>query len=172
MELKKDRWYVTWFFLSLAILDKFWGRRDSYKSREWKYEGGTNLCHFMRVTLVWAPLVVLLHLAIYGTAIAVLTIVPMRMLGWSGYRPILVAIGCLLLAFVGVVLILIFLAWLKDFIGDQLYEADLRWRDKGYSESSEAKPARANRGPSFIQIWIAHLKAVKQGICPSISFKQ
>jgi hypothetical protein len=172
MELNNRRWYVTWFYLSLAILDRFQGDRG-WGRKEDKYRNGTNLCHFIRVTLVWGPLVLALHLVVYGAAIAVLTIVPIQLFGWSGYFAIIAGIA----GFIGILAGVVFMLWLyevvKDFIANKRYEARLRRQAEAgdaVSEEAEESPTE-DKGPTFIQLVFANIKAAKQQVCPTINFK-
>jgi hypothetical protein len=57
MELNETSWYVRYYFWAVEVWDAFAGRWPGYRDKE-----HTNLCFFIRVTLLWAPLVVLLHI--------------------------------------------------------------------------------------------------------------
>lgn len=91
MNLDRDRWHVRWFhFVQHAMFG------DEYRYRE-----GTNLCHFMRVTMFWGPFWAVLVLCTVGwisTLCTYLLIVwPFRLASWWGLLvvPALVALSVL-----------------------------------------------------------------------------
>ena len=74
-----------------------------------KYENGTNLCHFCRVILIYAPLVVLARLVAIGGVLTVTIIIPAVWFGLAGYQAVLILIlvaavggGVLIIFFMGV----------------------------------------------------------------------
>ncbi len=157
MELDRRQWHVRWFFWSLGIWEEF-----MEQGQEWRVEhNGTNLCHFMRVTLVWAPLVLLLNLAVYGAAISALTIIPAVLFGLTSYVSLVIAIVLI----VGIV-----------------------WGAKWYFAAQRSKPRPTNtvrpepiasapvqhtpRGPGFFEILWKYIVAVKKKFCPIITFRQ
>jgi hypothetical protein len=157
MELDKRQWYVRWFFWSLMLWDEF--REDE---TSWQFENnGTNLCHFIRVILVWAPLVVVLHLLVYGSAIAVLTAWPIYLFGFSWYMAALLAIAIV----VGAV-------WGTKRASRKARE----WRRTHpitvlrptfrRTKTVEAAP----RGPGFFEVLWQYVVAVKSKVCPTITF--
>lgn len=163
MEFNKSRWYVQWFFLSLRVTDHF-----RNKDTEYRYRSGTNLCHFMRVTLFWAPLVVAFHVALYGLALAALVVVPLHYFGLTGaaviYGVILLSAAAVFLLFAGI--------WganeLVGVIDRKLSEASA----SGQEQRQLAAARKAERGPGFFSILWQYLVAVKRRICPIITFKQ
>lgn len=164
MELNRNRWYVQWFFLSLRIVDRFTKRNNefTYKMR------GTNLCHFMRVTLIWSPLIVLLHLALYGLALSALVIVPLHFFGLVGSAKF---VGIILSTFVALTA-LFFLIWAAVKLtsvflrGSSSFALVLRER----KERAEAE--RAIKGPSFGSMVWQYAVATKRRICPVITFNE
>jgi hypothetical protein len=146
-------------------MDEF---RDSWKIRlERKYEKGTNLCHFMRVILLWAPLVLLLHLVLYGGAIAALTIVPVYWFGLSGYLGLILGL-----------VVFIFLCVLAGFasagIGKSINYVVLRSRKSRQKSGTEEIPEPLTNekiGPSFGEVLWEYAVATKRRICPIINFK-
>ena len=166
MELHTNRWYVQWFFLSLRVIDRFTGGNDEY----WHAENGmsTNLCQFMRVTLIWAPLVVALNLAVYGLVLSALIFVPLYYFGLDGSLTIY---GAILIFFTAVAL-LAFLFWvavtLTSIIRDGSSELAYVLRRRKERKAAE----RTTNGPSFGSLIWQYVVAVKRRVCPIITFKQ
>jgi hypothetical protein len=164
MELERRQWFVRWFFWSLGIWNEFTERDDSWRMKR----RGTNLCHFIRVTSVWAPLVLLLHLAVYGAAISALTLVPIALFGFTFYISLIVAIATVVLV-----------VW-----ASKRYMAYQRSRaaHKAYTATSTAAPATeakpvekappAPRPPGFFETLWAYIVAIKRKVCPMISFRE
>ncbi len=165
MEFNKNRWYVQWFFLSLRVIDQFSGRDND---SAYRYRAGTNLCHFMRVTLFWAPLVVAFHVALYGLVLAALVLTPLHYFGLIGaakiYGVILLAIAAVVLLFVGI--------WgaheVVVVVDRKLSEASAADQDR----RSLAAAQKTERGPGFFSILWQYAVAIKRRICPIITFKQ
>ena len=164
MELKSNRWYVQWFFLSLHIMRRFTG-----KDEEWRYKRqGTNLCQFMRVTLIWAPLIVLLNVVMYGLVLGAIVIVPLREFGVWGTLSIFGVILAIILA----IAVFIFLIWgahvLKDTIEDRVPDITAAMRERKERKAAE----RARKGPSFGSLVWQWVVATKQRFCPTITFNE
>lgn len=165
MEFNKNRWYVQWFFLSLRVIDNFGGRSGD---NTYYYRHGTNLCHFMRVTLLWAPLVVALHIALYGLAVAALVLTPLHYFGLIGaakiYGVILLGVGALILVVAGI--------WgateLAVFVDRKVSETSATMKER----QKLAAARKAERGPSFGSVLWQYVIAIKRRICPIITFKQ
>ena len=148
MTLSKTRWIVRLFFWSLGILDAFTGG-----NRRWRVEqGGTNLCFFFQTTFVLAPLILLLHLAVYGALLTALTAGPIYFFGAGRYVAV---IGAFVLLVAAVTAVAASIAWLGD-----------RQRERRY----EFRKTREDRGPSSLGIVWSWLVAQKQKVCPMISF--
>lgn len=172
MELSTRRWYVTWFFLSLAILDRFQNRKKMGKSSKELYmERGTNLCSFVRTSFVWAPLVIILHVITYSAAIAAVSIVPVSLLGWKGYLS-LAGTGASIVAFiVFVILGIILFDKFKDFIDNKMTDARHRRKINPVPKSEESTSRKEKAGPTFWSVIGTYVSATKQKICPLINFK-
>jgi hypothetical protein len=147
MTLDSNNWYVRLFHWSLKTCDGFTDRYTAYR-----YEGRTNLCHFMRVILVYMPLVWLIQILTHIATIGVLIILPIRLFGFQIY-----VIGLLEILIGSVVSVVgyhlirhIFLARRKQRqrrVSDELHE------------------------PTFIHVVVAWIKAKEKKICPIIEFK-
>jgi len=149
MNLNKQSWYVRWFFWSLDILDKFVG------CDTWRYQKGTNLCHFMRVILIYAPLVLVLHLALYGAAIGVVTVLPVYLFGWGSYGKTL-----------GFVAAGVFIWFVTQAI---LERRKITGQESIVAQSPKVVQA-SSAGPTFWQVVGEWLRAKKAKVCPLIAF--
>lgn len=95
MNLDSSAWHVRWFFFVQDIIG------DS------SYRHGTNLCHFMRVTMLWGPLVALTVLTFVGLWIAGFIVAPIALFGWGA-----------LLLWGGVALLFFVLKWIAGRCAD------------------------------------------------------
>ena len=115
MDIDITKWYVRIFFWSLGIWDKFW--------EDWntgpQYTKGTNLCHAIRVTFVWMPLVLMLHVALILTALFVLIFLPLHYFEWTLYLPIIKVAGLIGIALVIIILAAVLLTKLIDMIEER-----------------------------------------------------
>jgi hypothetical protein len=146
MTLNSSRWIVRLFFWSVGILDEF---TDSNR-RFWIEQRGTNLCFFCQTTFIWTPLVLLLHVLVYGALGAALTVVPMRVIGVGSYAAVVIGTVALVLVVVG-------LNELMD------WRRRRRWGRPSFDFKEE-------RGPSTVGIAWQWLVAQKRKVCPMISF--
>lgn len=163
MDLKKQQWYVGWFFTCLAVIDEFMDEREV---RVWRHRHGANLCTFMRVSLIWGPFIIALHIIVYGGAIASITYLPVHLFGFGGYAWIIGAIAGL----VGTI-------WLLKIANRAWNAMQQRQRDarrgKAFAEMStvvEPSAEPVDKGSSFASIVWSYAVAVKQRVCPIINF--
>jgi len=150
LALSKDKWFVKLYIEADKVWTKF--SDDTITSDELN----TNLCYFIRVTFVYLPMVVLMHVAAIIGLVAGLTATPIYYFGFSGYSQIVV----LVLAFFGVVSGILF--WKSKIDADPFYYQKKREKRKRKREERE------KNGPGFfatIHLW---LMAKKHKICPLI----
>lgn len=84
MELNKDIWYVRLFFWTLEVYYAF--RNEKYCfSRSHVERTGTNLCFFVRVIVLYAPLILLLNVVFVAAAVASVTAIPIYFFGATFY---------------------------------------------------------------------------------------
>lgn len=144
MDINKESFDGKWFFWSLGICDKF-----TKKSLEYKYRNQTNLCHFVRVTCVYVPIILLTQLLFWACAIAV-AILPIHLFGFIGFMKttgmILLAVAGVILFFATVILIQIGCEKIPELFSDTNDES---------------------KSPSIFIEWV---KAKKRKICPIINF--
>lgn len=166
MELGRRQWYVHWFFWSLEIWNEFLGRYDS----SWHYEThGTNLCHFMRVTFVYGPAVIALHILTVVAGVATVTALPIYLFGGTGYAWSLgTIVGAIVLVVATVYALKFMLTWRVE---QQPAIANV---EDSEDEQEDAAPvtATAPAGPSFLEVVWTWLVSAKQKICPIIKFRQ
>lgn len=163
MDINKKKWYVEWYFTCLAIIDEFVEERDV---RVHRYRKNTGLCSFMRVSMLWGPAIILLHIAFYAAVIASVTFLPIYLFGFGGYGKV---IGALVLA--------IFAIWLFNFVWNEVaawrYRKRVETRANEPEESNEPQVQAAepvDKGPSFASLVWSYAVAVKQKVCPTINF--
>lgn len=158
MDLNRQQLSTRWFFASLAIWDEFRGRGDTSD----RYQRGTNLCHFMRVVLVYAPLAVLTFATVIAFAVFVVVFEPALLFGTGNYVLTIVALVSLIAAIIGI-------KWYQE--RHQLTHDEEEERKERRIEEREArKVAKAARGPSFLAILWTYIVSVKRKFCPTINF--
>lgn len=153
MNLNKSKWYVRWYFWSLGICEEFLERgmqRDAELD-------GTNLCAFMRVILIYTPLILLIHAIVYASALATITLWPIHLFGLKGYGLI---VGRIAVLIVLIILVTNLVGWLLD-----------KRQARILAQGQEAKPTNANTaGPGFARVLGRWVVAKKRKICPLITF--
>ena len=161
MHLDKRDWRTRLFFWALGICDEFRGYDTAYR-----YEAHTNLCHFMRVIVVWMPFVLFLHVLLVAAAVGAVTVWPIRLFGWTTWLGILAGI-----AFVVGVVIAVKKA--------SEYQRHRRWERPAVPRTVPAPaPAAAIQeeaepeSPSTWELIWAWIVAQKQKVCPIISFTE
>ena len=151
LKLNRDLWHVRWFFWSLSIVDEFFETSRSYYA-----EDGTNLCYFMRVTLIYAPIILLLHVILVGIFFFSIITLPIYLFGGVGYG---LTVGAIAIIIVGVILL------------NKLVES-LKERRKPENLSLKKKDTvKEDKGPSFLKIvGIYIVEKKRKYLCPSITF--
>ena len=154
MELRSDRWLVRWYFWALEIWNVFLGKYYCYyPDRE-----RTNLCHFVRVIIVYCPLVLVAHLATAAAMVVATVVFPIWLFGLTRY-----------FVFLGIVTLLGGLVAVLQF--SWFWTED--WRSRLWPETKtkkeKAKPEKSI-GPSFFRILWKFIVATKRNVCPIITF--
>ena len=161
MNLNRNVWYVHLFFWSLGI----WG---AFRDNDYRYdrlraeEGGTNLCFFIRVTVVYMPLVLLLHASLVAIAVASLTALPIYLFGGIAYGWILVYIAMVAGTFWGAGVALRY--------AERRKSAQVKVVELKHEEQPAPKAAEVPKGPGFFEVLWAYLVVAKKKICPLITF--
>lgn len=73
-----------WFAWSLDVIERFSVRPDDEIPTDYLTQG-TNLCHMMRVLLIWAPLIFLIEAAGTLASLWLLFVWPIRQVGLSSF---------------------------------------------------------------------------------------
>ena len=156
MNLNKDKWYVHWYFWSLGICEQF---SDNFRLIDRAEIRGTNLCAFMRVIIIYAPLILLLHAIVYAAALATVTVWPIYLFGLKWYG---IGVGALVALVLTIIVVVKLVIWL------------LRKREEKIEAQEQlAKPTNDNpTGPSFLRIVGQWVMAKKRKICPLITFAE
>ncbi|MFH1769157.1 MAG: hypothetical protein ABH833_00635 [Parcubacteria group bacterium] len=157
MYIDPNSWHAKLFFMCLSIWSKF---KTGDKRIPRRYERGTNLCFYVRTITVWAPLVILLHLAFVVATVWTFTLLPISLFGFLGFAKTGGYIIVLCLLATGIV------------YGINL--AGPRVKEVGESINRRTQPTVDNaveKGSSAIEVAVEWFKARKQQICPFISFQ-
>lgn len=143
MKIRKSTWHAKWFrFVQDGVFT------------DGRYVDGTNVCHYMRVTMIWGPLAVGL-VALIATCMAVglvggVTVLPFEIAeafgvsGWWGVAALWLGVPASWLTLYGAG---IALGGFAPLVG------------KVFAEDS------------FINVTWQHAMGVKQKVCPLIRFK-
>ena len=152
MVINKKAWHARLYRLALGVCARFTG--NDYMA--WAYEDRTNFCHYVRVCLVYLPLILVSHLL--GIAVVLLTfvILPIELFGVGYGKAVLWIVGCfVVVAGMGAGAI---------FIANKISD----WRA---GKRMRRIPLTPGEQTTF-QLVGAYIKAKKQGICPLIEFKE
>lgn len=158
MHLNKDSWYVRWYFWSLGICEEFLdnhGLMWNAKNR------GTNLCAFMRVILIYAPLILLLHAIVYASLLATITILPIKLFGLKWY-------GLVVGALVGLIILVLLAINLVPELLDKRREAK---RILAQEQATKTTNNDATH-PGFFRVLGKWVVAKKWKVCPLITFDE
>jgi hypothetical protein len=163
MTLNPNAWFVKWFFWSCHMIDHFWLTQSGrfYSSRAKKYKNGTNLCHFFR-TLLWGSLMTVAVAGLYLYGIFVILILPFIEFQT---RSIFEVIGIILAILAGLA-ILVGSIWGLIHVFVITLERIRDWREANCDKSIEKIKPKLG----FIFLAMEYLRAIKQRICPLISF--
>lgn len=143
---KKD-WKHQLFLFCLGLRDSLFTGIDTSH----RYEDGTNLCHFVRVIVVYGPLTVLLNLLTVGFVLTAVAGLPVYYVGPAGY-----------------LWLLLFLFLAGAFLGAAVYGLVRYVRSRPKKPESPVSPKRSARVVTLIGEYIV---AKKKSVCPLITFK-
>ena len=130
-----------------------------------KMYNGTNLCHFVRVIVVYMPLILLAQVIFWAALVAAVVVLPIRWFGIAGYATTIgVAVGVVIAA-TGLVFGLrhisnIFSDWRDE-------RRELRWQ----REDDLRRHPQPSPGPSVVSIAVMFVAAQKHKICPLVKFQ-
>lgn len=159
MNLNSDGWYVRYFFWSVSVWSAF---IDQPYLVEKIKERGTNLCFFIRVMVVWAPLVMAIHGLLFAAALGCVLILPVYFFGGEGYSWFVgIAVGL-------VVVVGFIVRPLLKLLSRKQSEWVERHREKLKNRPERVKIVKI--GPTFFEVLWAFIVATKHKICPTVSF--
>ena len=166
MQLDPRLWYVRWFLFSHMVWSEFSEISDSRSHQQ-----NTNLCYFVRVTLFWCPLVIILHLMMVAFAVSAVTAIPVYFYGGIGYAWILGTVAAVVGLFAAVKTARQW-QWKRTQEAQQrINRAIAEKAEKQVELLVESLKERKPVGPSFFEIVWKYLVATKQKICPTIVFE-
>jgi hypothetical protein len=156
MQLNLNLWYVKWFFWSAWVMDHFTKteRKRQFFSRTEKYhDKGTTLCQFIR-TLFLGTLIYLSTIALIAYSLFVVLILPFIL-----FPALNIVLSVGLVTMVTTIII--------AGVFGLIFGID-KFNEK-YEVLKTSKPTKSDE-PSFIKTLFAYIKAVKQQVCPLVTF--
>lgn len=150
MDARDSQWYVRWFLWNCRVLDRFLPRVGC---REFRYERGTNLCHFFR-TLLFGSIVVVSSVAVWMFTAWTVLIMPWIVFDAARLVGVIAIVAVACGAFVAIV------------AGACSAPVAVKW------VSSKAQKVLVNNkgNPSFFAVVASYLSGVKNRFCPTIRF--
>jgi hypothetical protein len=149
IELHANQWHVRWFLCSLHVWDEF-RNKDTYLRND-----TTNLCYFMRVTLLYAPFVVLCHL------------LPVALLFLALYTA---AISFSVLVYAQIFFtVVVFIALAKGLHAGRSMATEYLEGYTAYPSSMALDNTSVQwGGPSFVELFFEYVRSMKEKVCPMI----
>ena len=143
MKICRDSWHYQLY----AFNGKLWhnfihGNEHGY---EWTHPHMIGICEYIRGIVIWGPLLYLIYLAVFGSALFVAIGFPLWVMQGTGA---VVAISL-------VVFICLFISGL--FAVDKAVD---------YMDSRPKKPKKVKEGDSFGKLFVAFLIGIKEKVCP------
>lgn len=151
MHLNRESWHARLFFWALGV----WNEFRNNESQEVFFRQQTNLCHYIRVLLVWMPLVLGIHAVLIGSTVWAFIILPIYLFGITGY-------GWTIAVIVGLIVAVFALVYFLKLLG-RLFNKAEEWRDRPAVEKPDT-------GPSFWEVLRVWKKAQKDKMCPFVDF--
>ncbi len=162
MNINQQSWHFSLFQFGLKMIDRFLGQLDSAYPYSERYEKRTNLCHYMRVILVYVPMILGLYAATVGGAVYVAMILPIKLFGIS---------SCVwVIAFAASFITLTALVVFAMMLCAELY-GRLSARVRVAAMNKQFAAATVTRGPGFGELLLDWLEARKARVCPLITFE-
>jgi len=171
-------WHVSWFQECLHIIDRF-------THQEWReasnnaavFKTNTNLCHYVRCSVLWGPGILALHLITLSLFMGAIVFLPIEILGLAGYIVMLTMFGIFGLAIYGTIK-----------LSDYLDETNLGRRFNHRLDSWLFSPVKRTakwvahgtteqlsfRNPEGVSLWSivwAFVVTLKHQVCPLIKIE-
>lgn len=153
LQVNPDSWHARLYLWSHTIWGEFWHKNNWswYKDKC----TNTNVCYYLRVMLVYAPLVILLHAALFAATVGVVVVLPIHLFGASGVGKAVIAI---LLVALG--------------LGLMMGLCLLAFKASGMAIDSSRKRTMTiheQDGLTFWEVVRARISGAKHKICPLIA---
>lgn len=169
MMIRKGSWHYHLFRFGTKLVDILfankYGVSGHYESR---FQNGTNLCHYMRVIMVYVPLMFLLWGSVAAFGIYALVISPIQLFGLTGVLNTLYVVGIVVMAIAAIIGVLWVIGAISDFCKSAWYD----WQRSRRTAEPKLEEPKEDKGPSFLDLAIEWVIAKKKNICPLISFNE
>lgn len=160
MQLNLESWHVRLFFWALGIWDEFRNK----DSRQIFVRKQTNLCHYVRVLLVWMPFVLSIHAALVAGIIWTFIILPINLFSITGY-------GWTIAVIIGLTVVVFAIVYFLKMLGWFLYLMRVaRGKRLEVERKKRLEVERPDTGPGFWEVLKTWMKAKKARMCPIINF--
>lgn len=162
LNLNRSVWYVQAYFWALNLIDKFAG--DYPYRASVARTNGANLCSFVRVLCLWAPLILLAQITSVVAVVMAAVVIPVALFGGGTVLNTVLLIIGVTVAVVAIAFAVSGVVWLlgkgKDVVVDGI--EDYSTKRTAYLEETGKLP--------FWQLIGKYYKAKKGKYCPTISF--
>ncbi|MSR76056.1 MAG: hypothetical protein EXS68_00490 [Candidatus Ryanbacteria bacterium] len=164
MVVTRGSWHFYLFHFGLLLVDMFTGREELWewkmKSYESRFKGGTNLCHYMRVILVYTPLILAAYAATALGLVWAAVFLPIKLFGIVGYTNTIFMVGVVVISVVLAIVAMVTVWGFFEWVFHRSGEAVIRTRI----------PNLARRGWNFGELLAERAIAKKKAICPQLTF--
>jgi hypothetical protein len=151
IKINQQSWHTKLFLFSTSVWSQF---RHEDERLFWQNNSQTNLCFYLRVILVWLPLVALAHAAFLMLALFALVALPIQLYGVTPYVKVTGTLAGALLCFY----------FADKFVAKEL-ELTMSMRT---SDNETDSPRKKDQTPSFAKLIMMRIKAAKDKVCPII----
>lgn len=155
MKIHASQWHARLYRWSRDTWNTFradcdWGARD-------------NLCLYVRTIVLYAPIVIFVHIALLFCAGYVLVYYPVTRIGWTGFWYELVVVASI----AGVVLLYKVVRKMSKQLSGVLSPRRTR-RHQAKTSVAVVSGKTKQKGPSFFEVVFNFLVAVKRKACPTL----
>ena len=151
---------TSWHYKLYCFCAKTWFQ---FLGTDWKYNHWrehTNLCFYIRVILVWAPLMIMTHLMLLGAFVFTFWWYPQNMFGLGSFYTVM-----------GIILVIIALVVGFVYLIDSV-KVSLSEREKPDHHKKSAAFRFGKSILSFLKLVWCWLEDAKKGICSEITVKE
>jgi hypothetical protein len=155
IKINQQSWHAKLFLFSTSVWSQF---RYEDERLVWRNHHRTNLCFYLRVILVWLPLVALAHAAFLMLAFFALIRLPIRLYGLTLY---IKAVGT-----IAAVVLCLYLLYMVT-----AAKAESAKLARAQDSDTDCAPQK-DRTPSFASLLKMRVRAAKDKICPIIVIQE